>query len=83
MRGLFVEMGGKEEKPVVPPPKAGFAFVDAAFPENQALGSVAKRGADEGPFFKTNSRQSRGHDKGKQAKDGSGKSPYLPDNGRN
>ena len=67
----------------MPPPETAPAFMDAAFAEDQALRSAAKRGADEGPFFKTNSRQGRGHDKGKQAKDGSGKSPCLPDNGRN
>ena len=59
-----MEMGREEEKAVMAPPETAPAFMDAAFAEDQALGSAAERGADEGPFFKTNSRQGRGHTKG-------------------
>jgi hypothetical protein len=61
---LFVEMGREEEKTVMAPPDPAPTFMDAAFAEDQTLGSATKRGADEGPFFKTNSRQGRGHTKG-------------------
>jgi hypothetical protein len=56
-----VEMGGEEEKAVMAPPESAPTFMDAAFAEDQALGSTAERGADERPFFKTDRRQGRGH----------------------
>ena len=56
-----MDMGGEEEEAVVPPPEAGFAFVDAAFPEDDALCPAAERGADEGPFFETIGGGRRGH----------------------
>ena len=37
----------------VPPPEAGFAFVDAAFAEDETLRPAAEGSADEGPFFKS------------------------------
>ena len=44
---LLMEVGREKKEAVVPPPKAGFAFVDAAFAQDDALRSAAERSADQ------------------------------------
>ena len=49
---LLVKVGGKEKKAIVLPPEAFPAFMDAAFSQDNALGTRAQGVTNERPFFK-------------------------------